>query len=56
MRPAVIENGKLKISELPSRGAFPIEVKVIAYQFGRGIEPLVRTATPAEQNARVRKP
>lgn len=47
--PAVIEDGKLKIAELPSRAHFPIAVKVVAWQFGRGTTPLVRTAKPVEQ-------
>jgi len=51
--PAIIERGKLRIAELPARAKFPIDVKVVAYQFGRGIEPLVQTATPVEQTVRV---
>ena len=54
--PATIEDGKLKISEVPARAKFPIAVKVVAYQFGRGVEPLVRTATPVEQTIRIEKP
>lgn len=47
--PAVVENGFLKIAELPARARFPITVKVVAWQFGRGLEPLVQTAPPVEQ-------
>jgi hypothetical protein len=47
--PAVVENGVLKIAELPTRARFPVSVKVVAWQFGRGIEPLVQTAQPVEQ-------
>jgi hypothetical protein len=54
--PATVARGKLTIAELPARAAFPIEVKVVAYQFGRGVEPLVQTATPIEQTFRIRKP
>ena len=54
--PATIENDKLVISELPSRATFPIEVKVVAYQFGSGVKPQVKTAAPVEQVVRVEKP
>ncbi len=53
--PAVIENGKLKITEIPSRARFPLELEVVAYQFGRGIDPRVNTATPVSQQVRIRK-
>jgi len=53
--PAEIVGGKLKIADVPSRAKFPIEVKVVAYQFGRGIEPLVKTAEPVEQTIRIEK-
>ena len=54
--PAEIVDGKLKIAELPRRAVFPIPVKVVAYQFGRGVAPLVRTAAPVEQTIRIEKP
>ena len=54
--PAVIAGGKLKISELPRGATFPIKVKVVAWQFGRGVEPPVRTATPVTRTIRIEKP
>jgi len=54
--PARVEDGKLQVAELPARATFPIAVKVVAYQFGRGVEPFVRTAPPAEQTTRIVKP
>jgi hypothetical protein len=54
--PAVVTNGMLAIHELPARAKFPIEVKVVAWQFGRGVEPLVQTATPVEQTIKIEKP
>jgi len=51
--PATIADGKLEISELPVRAKLPITVKVVAYQFGRGVEPLVKTAAPVEQTIRI---
>lgn len=54
--PAVVEGGKLKVAEIPLRAAFPIAVKVVAYQFGRGLEPLVKTAVPVERTLAIQKP
>ena len=54
--PAEIVDGKLAIAELPSRAAFPIAVKVVAWQFGRGVEPKVQTAPPVEQTIQIEKP
>jgi hypothetical protein len=54
--PATIVNGTLCITELPTRAKFPVDVKVVAYQFGSGVEPLVKTAAPVEQTIRIRKP
>jgi hypothetical protein len=54
--PAEVEGGKLRIAEVPVRAAFPIAVKVVAWQFGRGLEPLVKTAAPVEQTIQVEKP
>jgi len=54
--PASVADGKLKITDLPARASFPIAVKVFAYQFGSGVEPLVKTATPVEQTIMIEKP
>ena len=54
--PAFVTNGSLRVAELPARARFPIPVKVVAYQFGRGVEPLVQTATPVEQTIQIEEP
>jgi hypothetical protein len=54
--PATVVDGKLCITEIPVRAIFPIDVKVVAYQFGSGVEPLVKTAAPVEQTIRISKP
>ena len=54
--PATVVAGTLKIVELPARATFPLAVKVVAWQFGRGVEPLVKTAAPVEQTIRIEKP
>ena len=51
--PARVIDGTLKIAELPVRAAFPIRVQVVAYQFGRGVKPAVKTATPVAQTIRI---
>lgn len=47
--PARIEGNRLVAADVPARAKGPIEVKVIAWQFGRGVAPQVRTAEPVEQ-------
>jgi hypothetical protein len=54
--PAVVTNGMLRVAELPVRAKFPLEVKVVAWQFGRGVEPFVQTATPVEQTIQIEQP
>ncbi len=44
--PATIEGNQLRITELPKRAKRPVEVKVVAYQPGRGLDPKVATAAP----------
>ena len=47
--PAEISDGELRLAQVPRRATFPIEVKVVAYQFGSGVDPQVRTANPVER-------
>lgn len=54
--PAEIVDGKLTLRELPVRVKKPIEVKVVAYQFGSAIEPQTKTAAPVEQTVQVAAP
>jgi hypothetical protein len=49
--PPRIKVGKLRIAEIPARAAFTINVRVVAWQFGRGVEPLVKAATPVASKA-----
>ena len=42
--PAVIEGDILKMTPIPPRTRFPVEITVTAWQWGRSIEPRVRTA------------
>lgn len=52
----MVKIGKLRIAELPARARFPLEVKVVGYQFGSGIEPRVKTAAPVRRTLRIEKP
>ncbi len=54
--PASIVDGKLVVSELPQRAKFPIAVKVVAYQFGRALEPHVQSAAPVERTCVIEQP
>jgi hypothetical protein len=54
--PARIVGDQMMIAELPRRATFPIAVKVVAWQFGRGIEPLVATAAPVAHTIHIRAP
>jgi hypothetical protein len=53
--PATIADGKLVVREVPARATYPIEVKVVACQFGSGIAPQVKTAKPAQQTLQIEK-
>jgi hypothetical protein len=53
--PAVVEGGKLRAAQVPARARLPLTVRVVAYQFGRGVEPLVKTASPVERTVRLVK-
>jgi hypothetical protein len=54
--PAKIVDGKLTITQIPPRAKLPIEVEVVAWQFGRGVEPKVKTAEPVARSFQITKP
>ena len=47
--PAEVEGDILKIKKIPPRAKFPVKVTVVAWQYGRGAEPKLQTAEPAER-------
>jgi hypothetical protein len=47
--PAEVEGDTLKLTSIPVRSKRPVKVTVMAYQWGRTIEPLYQTAQPIEQ-------
>lgn len=47
--PAYIEDNVIKFTPIPVKSKFPVKVTVVAYQWGRTIEPLYQSAAPVEQ-------
>ncbi len=47
--PAVVENGVLKLREVPRRAKRPLKITVLAYQFGSAVEPFVQSAEPVQR-------
>ncbi|MCY3019340.1 MAG: hypothetical protein NTW87_09985 [Planctomycetota bacterium] len=53
--PAMIEEDTLKITEMPTRAVLPLKIKVVAYQYGSAVEPLVQSAEAVKQEILVVK-
>lgn len=53
--PAEIEGDTLKFTAIPPRAKFPVKVTVVAWQWGRSIDPKLKTAEPVEQTFEIRK-
>jgi hypothetical protein len=51
--PAKMEGDALKLTPVPPRTRFPVEITVAAWQWGRSIEPRVQTAKPVTQTFRL---
>lgn len=45
----VADDGTLTFTPLPPRAKFPVRVTVVAWQWGRSIEPLLQSAVPVER-------
>jgi hypothetical protein len=54
--PAEVVDNQLVFTGLPDRARYPIAVRVTAYQWGKGTEPLVQTATPVTQTFYLKAP
>jgi hypothetical protein len=48
--PVRLEADKLIFTKIPPRAKFPVKVTVAAYQWGRSVEPLVRSAEAVERS------
>jgi len=53
--PAVIDGDRLTLTATPPRAKFPIAVTVVAWQYGRSVEPKLKTAKPVIQTFYVEK-
>lgn len=47
--PAYIDGDKLRFTAIPPRAKIPMKVTVVAWQWGRTIEPKLKTAVPVER-------
>lgn len=47
--PAEVKDNKLVFNQIPLRAKFPVKVTVVAWQYGRSVEPKVKTAEPVIQ-------
>jgi hypothetical protein len=45
-----VVNDELVFSKIPPRAKLPVKVTVIAWQYGRSIEPKVKSADPVERS------
>jgi hypothetical protein len=54
--PAEIHGDTLVFTSIPPRAKFPIKVTVVAWQWGRSIEPKLKTAEPVEHTFAIVKP
>ena len=48
--PAEIKNGKLVITKIPERAKLPLKITVVAWQYGRSIEPKIQSAEAVVQS------
>lgn len=54
--PAIVKESTLIFTRIPPRAAYPIAVTVAAWQWGRGLEPKVRTAEIVRQTFHIVAP
>jgi hypothetical protein len=45
----------LKLTAIPPRAKFPVKVTVVAWQYGRSVEPLLKTAEPVTREFYITK-
>ncbi len=51
--PAIIDGDTLRLAEIPARAKFPLNIVVVATEYGSAIEPLVQSAPPVRQSVAV---
>ena len=53
--PAEVDGNILKFTAIPPRAKFPLKVTVVAWQYGRTVEPKLQSAKPVEQTFLITK-
>ena len=53
--PAEVKDGTLVFTEIPPCSKFPVKVTVVAWQYGRSLEPKIQSADPIEQSFYITK-
>ena len=53
--PAELDGDTLKFTSVPPRAKFPVSVTVVAWQWGRSIDPKLKTAPPIERTFHIVK-
>jgi hypothetical protein len=53
--PAEVKDGKLILTRIPPRSKFPVKVSVVAWQYGRSLEPKVKSSEPVIQSFYISK-
>lgn len=53
--PAEVVGDKLKFTAIPPRARYPLKVTVVAWQYGRLVDPMIQTATPVIRSFYIHK-
>ncbi len=53
--PAYIKDGELIFTEIPAGAKYPVEVSVVAWQYGREKDPAIRSAAPVNRKFKLVK-
>jgi hypothetical protein len=53
--PAIVEGNQLILTKIPVHSKYPVKVTVVAYQWGRTIEPLWQSAEPVTREFFIEK-
>ena len=51
--PAIVRDGKVELTAIPPRTAFPVSVTIGAWQFGRRTEPAVKIADVVQKSFKI---
>ena len=54
--PAEMDGDVLKLTPVPPRAKYPVKVTVVAWQYGRSLEPKLKTAEPVERSFLIKRP